>query len=195
VLVSDAGMPAISDPGHVLVVAAIAAGLDVEVVPGPSAVLAALVASGLATDRFCFEGFLPRKGAERARRLAALGTEPRTAVLFEAPHRVARTLADLRGAVGPDRPVAVARELTKLHEEVWRTTVGEAAAVAEVGSPRGEHVVVLGGAAPVDVGDDEVTAALRARLDAGGTRRDAVDAVVAELGVARRRAYDLALGL
>jgi 16S rRNA (cytidine1402-2'-O)-methyltransferase len=195
VLVSDAGMPAISDPGHVLVAAAIAAGVEVEVVPGPSAVLVALVASGLAADRFCFEGFLPRKGAERARRLAAVATEPRTSVLFEAPHRIARTLADLRDAVGPDRPVTVARELTKLHEEVWRTSLGEAAAVAVLAEARGEHVVVLGGAPPAEVGDDEVTAALRTHLDAGATRRDAVDAVVAELGVARKRAYALALPL
>jgi 16S rRNA (cytidine1402-2'-O)-methyltransferase len=195
VLVSDAGLPAISDPGHLLVTAAIEAGLEVEVVPGPSAVLVALVASGLASDRFCFEGFLPRKGAERARRLGALATEARTSVIFEAPHRIARTLADLRDAVGPDRPVAVARELTKLYEEVWRTTLGDAAAVAAAGEPRGEHVVVLGGAPQVEVGDDEVSAALRARLDAGATRRDAVDAVVAELGVARKRAYSLALEL
>ncbi|MCB1284066.1 MAG: 16S rRNA (cytidine(1402)-2'-O)-methyltransferase, partial [Microthrixaceae bacterium] len=122
-LVSDAGMPAISDPGYLLVRAAIAAGVDVEVIPGPSASLAALVVSGLATDRFVFEGFLPRKGAERSRRLADVASQPRTVVLYEAPHRVRRTVADLVDACAPERRVALARELTKLHEEVWRGTL------------------------------------------------------------------------
>ncbi len=133
-LVSDAGMPAVSDPGARVAAAVAAAGLTVTVVPGPSAVLTALVASGLATDRFCFEGFLPRSGRDRAGRLAVVAAEPRTTVLFEAPGRVAATLADLAGVCGGDRPVAVARELTKLHEEIWRGTLEGAAAWAAAGS-------------------------------------------------------------
>ena len=128
VCVTDAGMPGISDPGERLVVAALAAGVAVEVVPGPSAALSALVLSGLPTGRFVFEGFLPRKGRQRAARLEALRGEDRTVVLFEAPHRLLGTLADLAGAFGGDRPVAVARELTKVFETVWRGTLGEAVA-------------------------------------------------------------------
>ena len=159
-LVSDAGMPGVSDPGARVTAAVAAAGLTVTVVPGPSAVLAALVASGLATDRFCFEGFLPRSGRERAERLAVVAAEPRTTVLFEAPGRVAATLADLAGACGGDRAVAVARELTKLHEEVWRGTLDGAAARAADGV-RGEVVLVLAGAPAADVTEvtDEVLAA------------------------------------
>jgi len=194
-LVSDAGMPGVSDPGHLVVRAALEAGFEIEVVPGPSAVLAALVASGLATDRFAFEGFVPRKGAERSRRLVEVAGERRTVVLFEAPHRLARTLAELVALTGPDRPVAIARELTKLHEEIWRTTLGEAVAVAALGEPRGEHVVVLAGAPPVPVDDDAVREALLVELGAGASRRDAVAAVEASLGVPRNRVYDLALGL
>ena len=130
-LVSDAGMPGVSDPGSRVVRAVAAAGLTVTVVPGPSAVLTALVGSGLATDRFCFEGFLPRSGQERRSALAAVAAEPRTTVLFEAPGRVAATLADLAASCGPARPVSVARELTKLHEEFWRGTLAEAVAWAD----------------------------------------------------------------
>jgi 16S rRNA (cytidine1402-2'-O)-methyltransferase len=194
-LVSDAGMPLVSDPGHLLIGAAIAAGVRIDVVPGPSAALSALVLSGLVSDRFCFEGFVPRKGAERTRRLASIATEPRTSVLFEAPHRLARTLAELQPLVGDDRAVVVARELTKLHEEVWRTTVGEAAVVATMAEPRGEHVVVLAGAPPLAVDDDGIVAAVQARLAEGASRRDAVDAVAAELGVNRNRVYSLAVSL
>ena len=125
-VVSDAGMPGISDPGERLVRAAIAAGHVVEVVPGPSAAITALVASGLAAGRFAFEGFLPRKGSGRTERLRAVADERRTVVLYEAPHRVARTLADLAASCGPDRRIVLARELTKLHEEIWRGTLGEA---------------------------------------------------------------------
>jgi 16S rRNA (cytidine1402-2'-O)-methyltransferase len=195
VMVSDAGMPGISDPGTRVVAAVAAAGLTVTVIPGPSAVLAALVASGLATDRFCFEGFLPRSGKERRLRLAGLATEPRTTVLFEAPGRVAATLADLAEVCGEDRPVAVARELTKLHEEIWRGTATDAAAWAEGSSIRGEVVVVVAGAPVIEsvVDDAPLIAALTTRLDAGERTRGAVDAVAAEFGVARRRVYDLAL--
>lgn len=193
-LVSDAGMPAISDPGERLVARALAAGHAVEVVPGPSAALAALVVSGLPTGRFVFEGFLPRKGAGRSERLAAVAAERRTVVLYEAPHRLARTLADLAAACGPDRRVVVARELTKLHEELWRGTLAEAAAWADEREPPGEMVLVLAGApAPGPPSDADVVAALEAELAAGSSARDAARAVAARLDVPRRRAYDLAV--
>ncbi|HEY5108033.1 MAG TPA: 16S rRNA (cytidine(1402)-2'-O)-methyltransferase [Acidimicrobiales bacterium] len=196
-LVSDAGMPAVSDPGARVVAAVAAAGLAVTVVPGPSAVLAALVASGLATDRFCFEGFLPRSGRDRTERLAVVATEPRTTVLFEAPGRVAATLADLAAVCGDDRSVAVARELTKLHEEVWRGTLTDGAAWAADGV-RGEVVLVLAGAPAVpdaEVGDDELAGALTERLEAGARTRGAVDEVAMAYKVPRRRVYELALRL
>jgi 16S rRNA (cytidine1402-2'-O)-methyltransferase len=196
-LVTDAGMPGVSDPGARVVEACVKAGLDVRVVPGPSAALAALVVSGFPADRFSFEGFLPRKGRERRERLAELGAERRPVVLFESPHRVAETLADLAAACGPDRPVAIARELTKVHEEVWRGRLGDAAARAAAGpDPRGEHVVVLGpGAAPAPADDEAVRTALRDALTRGLSKRDAVAGVAQELGVPKRRAYDLALEL
>lgn len=195
VLVSDAGMPAVSDPGQLLVAAVIEAGHEVSVVPGPSASLAALVVSGLPTRRFVFEGFLPRKGGERQRRLVALADEARTIVLYEAPHRLARTLADLAEVLGGDRPVAIARELTKLHEELWRGSLDEALAWAA--SPvRGEIVVIVDGrSTPSEVTDDDIVAALRGELDGGASTRDAVAAVVEGLGVTRRRVYPRAVEL
>jgi 16S rRNA (cytidine1402-2'-O)-methyltransferase len=193
VLVSDAGMPGVSDPGERLVAAAVAAGHPVEVVPGPSAALAGLVVSGLPAGRFVFEGFLPRKGAARTERLVAVGAEPRTVVLFEAPHRVARTLTDLVEACGPDRRVAVARELTKLHEEVWRGSLLEAAAWAADREPPGEIVLVVEGAPAAAPPDDEaVRDAVQAELAAGATARDAARAVADRLAVPRRRAYEIA---
>jgi 16S rRNA (cytidine1402-2'-O)-methyltransferase len=192
-LVSDAGMPGVSDPGGRLVAAAVAAGHPVEVVPGPSAALAALVVSGLPAGRFVFEGFLPRKGAGRAERLAAVAGEPRTVVLYEAPHRLARTLADLVAACGRDRRVVVARELTKLHEEVWRGTLAEAVEWVAGREPPGEIVVVLAGApAAAPPGDDEVRAAVAAELAAGASARDAARSVAARLDIPRRRAYAIA---
>ncbi|MBN2624244.1 MAG: 16S rRNA (cytidine(1402)-2'-O)-methyltransferase, partial [Acidimicrobiales bacterium] len=192
-LVSDAGMPGISDPGERLVAAAVAAGHAVEVVPGPSAALAALVVSGLPAGRFVFEGFLPRKGAARGERLAAVAAEHRTTVLFEAPHRLARTLADLAAACGGDRRVAIAREITKLHEQVWRGTLDEASAWVAEREPPGEIVVVLDGAPPVAPPDDDaILAAVRAELDAGASARDAARSVADRLAVPRRRAYDIA---
>jgi 16S rRNA (cytidine1402-2'-O)-methyltransferase len=197
-LVTDAGMPGISDPGARVVAAVAGAGLTVSVVPGPSAALAGLVASGLPTDRFVFEGFLPRSGRERRDRLATVATERRTVVLFEAPGRVAGTLADLYAACGGDRPVAVARELTKLHEEVWRGTL-EAGQHWADGSPlRGEVVLVLGGAPePVEevVEDVDLIAALTGRLAAGERTRGVVDDVASAYGVSRRRVYELALAV
>jgi 16S rRNA (cytidine1402-2'-O)-methyltransferase len=168
----------------------------VEAVPGPSAALTAVVLSGLPSDRFVFEGFLPRKGRARSERIAALVDEPRTTVLFEAPGRVGGTLADLAVACGPHRPVAVARELTKVFEDVWRGTLGEAARHAERTDPRGEHVVVVGPAPePAPAGDAEIEAAVQAALADGRSARDAASDVANALGVPRRRAYDAATRL
>jgi 16S rRNA (cytidine1402-2'-O)-methyltransferase len=192
-VVTDAGTPAVSDPGERLVAAAARRGLTVTVVPGPSSVLAALVVSGLPTERFCVEGFLPRKGAERHRRVAALAAEERTAVVLEAPGRLAATLAELAAALG-ERPVAVVRELTKVHEEVWRGTLADAAAEFAAREVRGEVAVVVGGAPPPGpVPDERVAAAVAGRLAAGDSARAAADAVAAALGVGRRRAYQAAI--
>ncbi len=195
-LVTDAGMPAISDPGQRLVAAAARAGHDVVVVPGPSALLTALVVSGLATDRFVFEGFLPRKARERAERLATVAAERRTTVLYEAPHRLRRTLGELLAVCGPLRRVVLARELTKLHEEVWRDDLqGAVRRVWEI-EPRGEQVIVLEGApAPSPPSDADIQAALSARLEAGEERRSALAAVAAELAVPKRRVYEISLRL
>jgi len=193
-VVTDAGMPGISDPGERLVRAAVDAGHLVEVVPGPSAAVTALVASGLPSGRYAFEGFLPRKGSGRTARLREVAAERRTTLLYEAPHRLARTLTDLAAACGPERPVAVARELTKLHEEVWRGSLAAACAWAAEREPRGEVVLVLGGAPePAASTEQEVEAAVRARLDAGDSPRDAAAAVALALGVAKRQAYDVAV--
>lgn len=194
-LVTDAGMPGVADPGARVAAAVAAAGLAVEVVPGPSAVVAALAVSGLPADRFVFEGFLPRKGGERRRRLDALASERRTTVLYEAPHRIRATVDDLLAACGPERAAVVARELTKRHEEVWRGTLGRAADHLAGTEPRGEYVVVLGGAPEAEVGDDEIARALAQHLGAGEDRKTAVAAVAAELAVAKRRVYQLALRL
>jgi len=195
-IVTDAGTPGISDPGERLVGAAAAAGLAVEVVPGPSAAIAALVVSGLPTGRFVFEGFLPRKGSGRTERLTALGREPRTAILYEAPHRVRRTVGDLVAALDPQRRVAVVRELTKLHEEVWRGTLEGAVEHLASSEPRGEYVIVLGGAAaPGEATDEDLGRALQARIDAGEDKKTATAAVAKELGVPKRRVYELATEL
>jgi len=195
-MVSDAGTPSLSDPGGRLVARAAEAGVDVSAVPGPSAALMALVISGLPTDRFCFEGFLPRRGSGRKATLRELSTEHRTAVLYEAPVRLAETLADLCAACGAERPVVVARELTKLHEEVWRGSLVEAAEFFAAHSVRGEVVLVLGGAGPApEAGDEEVSESLRLKLAAGASARDAAAAVAGELGIARRRAYELAVSI
>ena len=191
-LVSDAGLPAVSDPGERIVRAAAEAGFEVSVVPGPSAFVAALAISGLPTRRFVFEGFLPRKGSERTLRLSAVAAEPRTVVLYEAPHRLRATLADLAAACGPGRRVVLVRELTKLHEEVWRGTLGDPCPI----EPRGEFVIVLDGAAPPPpVSDEAIESSLLAELSAGAARRDAVSAVASSLGVAKRRVYEAAVRL
>lgn len=192
-LVTDAGMPGVADPGARVAAAVASAGLDIEVVPGPSAVVAALAVSGLPADRFVFEGFLPRKGAERRRRLDALATERRTTVLYEAPHRLRATIDDLHATCGPDRQTVIARELTKLHEEVWRGSLTQAASHLRDAEPRGEYVLVLAGAPDREVGDDEIERALADHLGAGQDRKTAVAAVTAELAVAKRRVYAVAL--
>jgi 16S rRNA (cytidine1402-2'-O)-methyltransferase len=194
-VVTDAGTPGISDPGGRLAGAVAAAGGEVTVVPGPSALVAALVVSGLSTARFVFEGFLPRKGSDRSERLAALAAEQRTMILYEAPHRLVATLADLVERCGPLRQVAVIRELTKLHEEVWRGTLAAALERARAAPPRGEHVLVVAGATAVVPGEAEVEAALQARLGSGQTAKEAVAEVAGELKVPKRRVYDAALRL
>lgn len=192
-LVSDAGMPGVSDPGQRVVAAVAAAGLAVEIVPGPTAVISALVASGIVNDRFVFEGFLDRKGSVRAGQLAEIAAQPRTTVFYESPKRVAKTLADLIEVCGPDRGVAVARELTKLHETTERGSLAEVAEVLAASSPRGEYVVVVAGAVAEvsEPSDAELIEMVEAEVAAGASRRDAVQTVADQTGVARRKIYDL----
>lgn len=194
VLVTDAGMPSVSDPGYRLVAAAVEAGITVTAVPGPSAVLTALAVSGLPVDRFCFEGFVPRKAGERAHRLAALADEPRTMVFFESPHRLADSLAAMAEVFGPERPVAVCRELTKLHEEVRRGPLAELAAWA-AGGVRGEITVVVGGAPASRREYDEAELVRRVDelVEAGSSRKDAIAQVARETGVSRRVVYAAAV--
>ncbi|HEU0287504.1 MAG TPA: 16S rRNA (cytidine(1402)-2'-O)-methyltransferase [Nocardioidaceae bacterium] len=193
-LVTDAGMPSVSDPGYRIVAAAIEAELPISVLPGPSAVLAALAVSGLPVDRFCFEGFLPRRPGERRRRLAELAAEPRTMVFFEAPRRTAAALAAMAEVFGADRRAAVCRELTKVHEEVRRGSVGELAAWAEAGV-LGAVTLVVAGADP-SAQPAPSAADLAAQVDAleadGMSRRDAIAEVARATGVRRRDVYDAA---
>jgi 16S rRNA (cytidine1402-2'-O)-methyltransferase len=192
-LISDAGTPLISDPGYKLVRAAIAAGHRVTSLPGPSSLLAALSSTGLAADAFLFAGFLPTRQAARQARLAELKAVPATLVLFEAPSRLAESLADLRAVLG-DRQAAVARELTKLHEEIKRGPLGELAQWAAAAAPRGEMVILVGPPVAEAVSDDVIAARLHAFLSEMSLR-DAAKAVAEELGVPKSRAYDLALTL
>ncbi|MEO8362989.1 MAG: 16S rRNA (cytidine(1402)-2'-O)-methyltransferase [Ilumatobacteraceae bacterium] len=196
VLITDAGTPGISDPGERVVRAVIDAGLSVTATPGPAAVIMALVVSGLPTNRFVFEGFIPRSGAERTERLNDVATESRTVVLYEAPHRLARTLTDLEVVCGPLRRVVLARELTKIHEELWRGTMHDASKFAQNTEPRGEYVVLLEGAKPpAPPTDEELSTALRDELTKGSSRKDSAAKVAAKYGVAKRRVYELALQL
>ncbi len=191
VLVTDAGMPSVSDPGYRLVAAAVDAGVEVTAVPGPSAVLMALAVSGLPVDRFCFEGFLPRKSGERARQLAVLADEQRTMVFFEAPHRTEASLAAMAAVFGADRAAAVCRELTKTYEEVRRGGLAELAVWASDGV-RGEVTVVVAGAAPpgpVDLDDDAVQAMVEAAVQEGMSRKDAVAHVAGQTGLPRKQVY------
>jgi 16S rRNA (cytidine1402-2'-O)-methyltransferase len=194
VLVSDAGVPLGSDPGHVLVSAAVARDLPVTVLPGPSAVTAAVAVSGIPVDRWCFEGFLPRKAGERRTRLAELARDARALVIFESPRRLAVTLADLVGAFGASRRATVCRELTKTHEEVRRGELSELAAWAADHDVLGEVTVVIAGApatAP-EVDPEALRREIETRVTAGASRRDAVDAVAAETGLPRRVVYEAA---
>lgn len=189
-MVTDAGMPAISDPGFRLVEAAVEAGLSVTAVPGPSAVLTALALSGLPTDRFCFEGFLPRKAGERSGRLAELARERRTMVFFEAPHRTEAMLRALNAGFGPERKAAVARELTKLHEEVRRGSLAELLAWAETTQVRGEIAVVVAGAEEAAAArpEDQVSA-VNELIGQGARLKEAVAAVAEDAGVSKRELY------
>lgn len=193
--ISDAGTPAISDPGERMVRAVIDAGFPVQATPGPAAFIMAAILSGLPTTRIAFDGFLPRTGAERRERLTEVARERRTIVLYEAPHRLQRTLSDLTDACGGDRRVVLAREMTKLHEEMWRGTLFDAVAHSIAVEPRGEYVIVL---APfeqgsVDITHEDIRHELSTRLQAGFSKRDAIDEVTAALGVARKRVYAIAV--
>ncbi|MGZ4469963.1 16S rRNA (cytidine(1402)-2'-O)-methyltransferase [Oryzihumus sp.] len=192
VVVTDAGMPSVSDPGYRLVSAAVEAGVRVTCVPGPSAVLMALAVSGLPVDRFCFEGFAPRKPGERARALAALKDERRTMIFFEAPHRLDATLAAMAEAFGADRPAAVCRELTKTYEEVRRGDLADLAAWAADGV-RGEITIVVGGA-PAAVSDpDEALRVIQERVAAGERLKDVAADVAASTGLSKKALYDAAV--
>lgn len=192
VLVSDAGMPTVSDPGFRVVQLAAERGVEVSAIPGPSAVITALAVAGLPTDRFAFEGFLPRKAGERSRALAALAAERRTLVFFEAPTRLAASLADLGTAFGPDRPAAVCRELTKLHEEVRRGSLADLADWAAEGV-RGEIVVVVGGAPEVVVSAETALAEVQQRVAEGERLKDATRSVAEATGLSARELYAAAL--
>ncbi len=194
VLATDAGMPAISDPGAQLIAAAAEAGFEIDVAPGPTALIVGLVLSGLPTDRFVFEGFLPRKGKERAERLGVVAREPRTVILYEAPHRLVRTLEDLADVCGQDRMAAAARELTKLHQDVRRGTLNTLHAHFFDVPPKGEFVLIVG---PLSVqpkvrSDDDLVRLLRAEIDDGASTRDAVSLVSTLTGESKRRVYELA---
>jgi len=193
-VITDGGMPSVSDPGYRLVRAALDAGFPVTAAPGPSAVTTALALSGLPSDRFVFEGFLPRTGSHRRSRLRELAAEPRTLVFFEAPHRIASALADLAAAFGEARPAAVCRELTKTYEEIRRGTLTELATWASEGDPRGEITLVVAGAPagpPARPSDDELREAVAGREAAGASRRDAIQAVADDFGLKKREVYGL----
>jgi 16S rRNA (cytidine1402-2'-O)-methyltransferase len=194
-LVSDAGTPVVSDPGFRLVAAAGEAGMRIEPIPGPSAMLAALAVSGLPSDRVVFEGFLPRKGRARADRLAELGNEARTIVLFVSPHRAAADLADLAESLGADRPAIVARELTKLHEEVLRGGLRTLAGQAAESGLRGEVTVVIGGAERVEeeVSEQDLVARVRALVATGSSKKAAIAEVAAAAKVPKRDVYQAVL--
>lgn len=195
-LVSDAGMPGISDPGYELVKACVEAGLTVVPIPGCSAVVAALIASGLPSDRFVFEGFLPPKPKDRRAHLERLTSESRTLVFYEAPHRLRQTLQDLL-ILGSDRAIVLARELTKLHEEFWRGTIAEAIDQYRDREPMGEFTLVLAGAElnPLVLTDDALKAELQALLNQGISRSEASRQLAQQTALPRRQIYQLALSL
>ena len=196
-LITDAGTPGISDPGEKIVAAAHEKGFRVSATPGPAAFVMAAAMSGLPTSRLAFDGFLPRSGATRRERLTELARERRTTVLYEAPHRLTKTVHDLADACGPQRRIVLARELSKLHEELWRGSLEEATNFVHTNEPRGEYVIVLAPAESggVDVTDDEIRRELQARLSTGLSKRDAINEVTNALGVPRKRVYTLSLSL
>lgn len=195
-LVTDAGMPAISDPGEELVAECAQLGINVVVIPGPCALVAALAASGQPTGRFTFEGFLPMNKKNRKAHLDSLRREERTMIFYEAPHKLCATLADLAKAFGDDRPVSLCRELSKLHEEILRTTLGEAVAHYDSHQPKGEFVLVVRGAEPEEekeiTVEDGLALVIRLRED-GMSLKDAVKQVAKDLGLPRNQLYDLAV--
>ncbi len=195
-LVSDAGTPTVSDPGERVISAAIAAGHKVTTVPGPSAAVSALVVAGLGTARWRFEGFLPRRGTDRANRLGEIAAAPHPSVIYESPQRIGSTLRDLASCCGGDRKVAVCRELTKLFEETWRGTLAEACERSAAGAARGEHVLVVAGApmfGSPSPSEAEVQGAVASLMSAGASRRQAAAEVAADLGVSKRFAYETSL--
>jgi 16S rRNA (cytidine1402-2'-O)-methyltransferase len=194
-LVSDAGMPGISDPGVELIQACIAAEIPVVPIPGPVAAIAGLVAAGLPTDRFCFDGFLPAKGKERRDRLTQLAQELRTTILYEAPHRLIATVTDLATACGSDRPIVIARELTKRYETIWRGTLAEAIALHQQQAPRGEYTLVLAGQTPVSppVEVQQIQDELQELLAQGISHSQASREVAQKFGVSRRWVYQIVL--
>ncbi|MEU3765557.1 16S rRNA (cytidine(1402)-2'-O)-methyltransferase [Amycolatopsis keratiniphila] len=191
-LVTDAGMPSVSDPGFRLVAACVEAEIAVTCLPGPSAVTTALALSGLPCDRFCFEGFAPRKPGERAKWLGSLKDEPRTAVFFESPHRLASTLADAADVLGPERRAAVCRELTKTYEEVKRGSLPDLAAWAAEGV-KGEITVVLAGAPPRSVSVEDLVSEVSSRVSAGERLKSAAAEVAEAAGVSKKELYDAVL--
>jgi 16S rRNA (cytidine1402-2'-O)-methyltransferase len=189
VLISDAGMPLVSDPGYRLVRAAIDAAIPITAVPGPSAVLTALALSGLAVDRFCFEGFLPRKSGQRQTRLTALANEERTMVFFEAPHRLAAFLADAKQVFGSDRSGAICREMTKLHQEIIRGTLAELTDWA-AGPVLGEITLVIAGAAPLPINPTAAVELVRSLIETGLSPTKAVAQIAKSQQLDRRQLYD-----
>ena len=193
-LLSDAGMPTISDPGYVAACAVAAADLPVTVIPGPSAALTALALSGLPTGRFTFEGFLARKGSERTRRLNSLTAEERTMIFYESPHRVAATLTDFARVFGGERRAVVCRELTKFHEETLRGTLNELADWAHKTQVRGEIVIVVAGTEPPETPQaQDIVSLVLERVDAGERLKNACAAVAAETGASKRELYEATL--
>ena len=196
-VITDAGTPGISDPGSRLVNAAIANGHPVWSAPGPAAFVAAVIVSGLSTERIAFDGFLPRSGTERTQRVAALAHDDRTVVLYEAPHRLARTIDDLAAACGDQRQVVLCREITKMHEETWRGTLSEAQSVISQRDPRGEYVIVIAPyiAQAHDLSDADIAEAIQERLASGDSKKKAVEYVAVQLKVARNRVYNISIDL
>lgn len=192
ILITDAGMPVISDPGYRLVRAAVAAGIRVTALPGPSAVLTALAVSGMPADRFCFEGFLSRKPGQRRRQLAALSNEERTMIFFEAPHRLANFLSDAADSFGANRQAVVCRELTKTYEEVKRGELGQLACWAKENA-RGEITVVIHGGAPAKASIDDALKIVSAKVEAGLKLSQAVSETASKLGIRRKDLYQAAL--